>query len=890
MGSGSFLSDLVLSDVSRFEALRADPYLRRPKPDAVIARDVASGCQGARTFAELARGLRQVRRREVLRMGARELGWGSTEEVARELSAFADACLDEAVRFCDAELRAAHGEPTGPDGAASFVVMGMGKLGGQELNFSSDVDLIYFYSTDEGSAGSLSLHEYHARLSQAVTRAISEPTDDGYIFRVDLRLRPEGRSGAICNSLPAGERYYESFGRTWERQAWLRARPCAGDQRLGERVLETLKPFVYPRSAGPNAIDEVRTLRRLFREGAEAGDGFDVKLGSGGIRDVELVAQLLQMLYAGKRPDLRERGTLPALHKLWLAGLLSDHEERALSVAYRFFRRLEHRIQLENGAQTHRLPGDAASLLKFALRLGFDGPDALMAELNRHRAVVSAISDTLGEPEGGPPPAVLRLLDAARTPHETEADLRSMGFRKPEESARSLELVRARLPAEWLKEAIDSPDPDRALAHFRDLALGGSTGLFALLHEHPQLLTMLASLFGTSDRLSDHLVAHPRLWEPLLAGLGHPRPDEDAWRKELPARLAAIPASDEEERMREMRRYQAEEILRVGLHDVAGTLAPEEVSDQLTRLAEACLSACVDLVVTAMEARHGRPDAELTILGLGSLGARETRYGSDLDLVFLYSRGGTTSRGTDHQEWFVRLAQRLINVLGARLDEGRLYEVDTRLRPSGGQGLLVTSYDSFDAYHETTAAPWERAALLRARPIYTSTWPAGDGPTGFGDRLTRTTYGHPVPEAELRQELSRMRQRIEQERAKDRPGALHVRLSPGGLTDLEFVAAYGQLLHGAGEPAVRTTSPYEALAALMARGLVSGPAALLEDYRFLQRVSLRLRLLRDQGDDRLAIEDRAPLARTIDVTEAVLGEELAQRMRRVRDAFLATLG
>jgi glutamate-ammonia-ligase adenylyltransferase len=280
---------------------------------------------------------------------------GTSLAVARELSALADGCLEAAVTFCDAELQKAHGPPTSPEGKPSFVVMAMGKLGGEELNFSSDIDLIYVYSTDEGSAGALSLHEYYARLAQGVTRALADITDDGLIFRVDLRLRPEGRSGAICNSLAAAESYYESFGRTWERQALLRARPAAGDRALGARYLATLEPFIHPRTVGPGTIDEVRALRRLFEAEAE-GATFNVKLGKGGIRDIELVAQLLQLLYAGKRRELRERTTLPALHKLALAGLLSDQEARVLGSAYRWWRQVEHRLQLEHGSQTHQLP------------------------------------------------------------------------------------------------------------------------------------------------------------------------------------------------------------------------------------------------------------------------------------------------------------------------------------------------------------------------------------------------------------------------------------------------------------------------------------------------------------------------------------------------------
>jgi glutamate-ammonia-ligase adenylyltransferase len=668
LASGSFLPDILLSDVGRFAALRADPWLRRTKPHEVIAAEAVAATEGARGFAELQRRLRLFRRREMLRLGARELGWGTTLEVARELSGLADACLECAVDQAEAELRAAHGEPTSSERPPSFVVMGMGKLGGEELNFSSDVDLIYFYATDEGTAGSLTLHEYYTRLSQTVTRALGDITEDGLVFRVDLRLRPEGRSGAICNSLAAAESYYETFGRTWERQALLRARPAAGDRVLGAQLLKMLEPFVYPRTAGVKTIDEVLALRRMFRATAESG-GFDVKLAAGGIRDTELVAQLLQLLHGGKRPQLRERGTLAALHKLALAGLLSDQEARVLGRAYRFWRRIEHRLQLEHGAQTHQLPSDEDAREILARRLGIDGGlPALDALIDEQRAAVSAIADTLGEPEAAPSALVLRLLDAASSRTMVEDDLRAAGFKDLEASADALELAAGRMPAAWLEEAIESPDPDRALARFRDLALRGSLGLFTLLRQEPHLLRMLAGLFGTSERLSRHLLSHPAAWVPLFEGLGAPEPDPTEWRAVLPARLRGL---EDEEALREMRRFQAEEILRIGLHDVAGNLPPGAVSAQLGLLAEGCVAETLRLVAAPLVARFGRPDTGLTVLALGSFGAREMRYGSDLDLVFLYGRPGTTDRGMDHQEWFARLAQRLIGSLGALLDEGR---------------------------------------------------------------------------------------------------------------------------------------------------------------------------------------------------------------------------
>src|SRR5512138_156854 len=403
LASGEFLPELLMADAGAFARLAADPYLRRAKPPDAIAREVRAAVAGAAGLTELQRRLRLVRRYEVLRLGARELGWGTTEEVARELSAFADVCLDVAVEICDGELRRELGEPKADDGGpVQFVVMAMGKLGGDELNFSSDVDVCYFYSTDAGAAGEASLHHYYSELSRRVSAALEQPTADGMVFRVDLRLRPEGRNGPVCNSIAAAERYYETFGRTWERQAWLRARPAAGDRALGAELLAILEPFIYPRSIDARLIDEVRGLRALFRDPADAGGalgetGFDVKLGAGGIRDVEMVVQALQLLHAGKRPDLRERNTPRAFPRLVVAGLLGDREAWTLLSAYRFWRRLEHRVQVATGGQHHRLPAGDEARARFAAGLGFDSLDAFDAEVRSRRASVEVIAGTLGE-------------------------------------------------------------------------------------------------------------------------------------------------------------------------------------------------------------------------------------------------------------------------------------------------------------------------------------------------------------------------------------------------------------------------------------------------------------------------------------------------------------
>jgi glutamate-ammonia-ligase adenylyltransferase len=892
VGSGEFLPELLFADVRALGALAVDPYLRRPKPSEMIGQEVRSATAGAHDLGDLRRRLRLVRRGEILRLGVRELGWGTTEEVARELSAFADVCLDVTVAFCDAALTREVGPARADSGAAArFVVMAMGKLGGEELNFSSDIDVCYFYSTDAGAAGpagAFTLHHYYAELSRRVTATIEEPTADGMIFRVDLRLRPEGRSGPICNALPAAERYYETFGRTWERQAWLRARPAAGDRALGDELLAALDPFIYPRHVDPRMVEEVRGLRALFRDpadgsGALGETGFDVKLGSGGIRDVEMVVQALQLLHAGKRPDLRERNTPRAVPRLLVAGLLGAREAQTLLSAYRFWRRLEHRVQVATGAQRHRLPAADDARGAFARGLGFADLAAFDAEVAATRAAVEAIAATLGEPPAEAHLAAARMLDPMRSREELERRVTVSGFRDVESVAETLELIGARMPVAFLEEAIASPDPDRALGHFRDLALRGSVGLMALLREHPRLVRMLGTLFGTSDRLAELLVRHPEMWEPFVDGLGASVRSRGELAERLSARVDGEAqkeeAAREEAALRAIRSFQAEEILRIGLHDVAGSLGAGEVCAQLSDLAEVCFSAGIAAALPALEARLGKPRTALTVLGLGSLGAREMRYGSDLDLVFLFGADGESDSGVDHREWFARASHRFIAAMEAMLEEGRLYQVDTRLRPSGEQGLLVTSWASFERYHREDAAAWERVALLRARIVWSDEPPADRG--GHDRALATLAFDLPLDDERFRADLRRVRGRVERERGKVPAGSRHLHFDPGGIMDVELLVALGQLRQAA-DAEVRTTSTSAALERLVALGW---PATLRDDYAVLRRTALRLRLLLDRPQAVVSPRDLPALARSLGTTAVALGAELDERMARVRSVF-----
>ncbi|HTA18494.1 MAG TPA: DUF294 nucleotidyltransferase-like domain-containing protein, partial [Polyangia bacterium] len=472
-----------------------------------------------------------------------------------------------------------------------------------------------------------------------------------------------------------------------------------------------------------------------------------------------------------------------------------------------------------------------------------------------------------------------RLLNPLLDRAVLERLLAERGFREPEVAADALDVARARLPAAFVASAIASPDPDRALAHFRDVALNGSPGLLALLRAAPQLLRVLAALFGTSDRLSDLLIRHPTMWEPLLAGLGVARRGAPALAELLDGELRATDG-DEERVLRAVRRFQAQEILRVGLHDVAGSLDAGSVTEQLSTIAEICLAATIDLVLPALGKRLGAPRTGLTVLALGSLGAREMRYGSDLDLVFLYGADVEEDAASiGAQEWFGRASQRVIGALEAMLEEGRLYHVDTGLRPSGAQGLLVTSVDAFARYHERDAASWERVALLRARVVYSTELPARRAE--IEAMLTATAFDCPFDEARFRVELRDMRARVGRERGRSPAGSRHVRFDPGGVMDVELLVALGQLRHR-DDPGVRTTVTTDALDGLVALGW---PQALRDDYAFLKRLALRLRLLHDRPQDIVSPRDLAPLARTFGLPSETLAAQLDATMARVRATF-----
>lgn len=832
----------------------------------------------------LQRQLRRFRNRAYLRIALRDvLGLADIPSLTREISRVAEVVLAGAVAGIkkrqekEIGVPLAHGEtPCG------FVVLGMGKLGGEELNFSSDIDLIYVYETDNGSAGPLSLHAYFTRFAEILTRVVSEVTEEGFAFRVDLRLRPEGTRGALVNSLRSLEAYYEAFGRTWERAALLKARPVAGDLALGEQVLAMLQPYIYRRSLDLKQLKEIRELNRQIKQelNRRSTTVWDVKLGRGGIREIEFFVQALQLVYAGREVRLREKNTLRALDRLLYAGRISAREHASLRDAYIFFRRVEHRLQLLRERQTHTLPSSTEALLRLARSLGYQGESPekeILEEISLHRQKVSTIFETLfaGEEEPQDPlfhPAkggafeifeeIPFILAKDTPPEERIKALSSLGFSEPEGAERLLASLEKRpfspfspsAPPEvaslaqfLLTEVVQSPNPDRALLHLSTFIRPTSgIGYIKLFAQNPHLGRLLVNLFGTSDLLADYFVRHPDLIESLLsAGRAELRRKKERLKEALCSRMEK--GSDLEERLRIMRRFHQEETLRIALHDIGGELDWGAIQEELSDLAEVLVQTCLEEAIREDAARSGEegPAAPIAILGMGKLGGRELGYKSDLDLVFLYDGAPLAV------ERCVRIAQRTIFFLTCRLEEGLLYEIDTRLRPSGNQGALVASVEGFARYHGVGegntgagqhAQLWEEQALIRARGV------AGDKELlKRAVHIAKQAAFRPREKKQVFGEIRRMRKRMEEEIPKR--GTFHLKASAGGMVDVEFAVQALQLIYGHQGGKLCSPNTQEALAALQEAGYVSPEAArdLGEAYTWLGRLSSRVRLLYDQS-------------------------------------------
>lgn len=779
----------------------------------------------------LMRALRDYRQQAMLRWIYRDAnGLVSVPELTRELSDFADAAIDAVLHRAHAQLAHAHGEPMGAESGRPqrLCVIGMGKLGAQELNLSSDIDLIFAYSENGETTGPavISNQEFFVRLGQKIIRLLDTVTPEGFVFRVDMRLRPWGDGSALASSFAGMETYYEQHGREWERYALIKARICAGDRAEGQQLMAALRPFVFRRYLDFGAFESLREMKAMIeREVRRRGMDSNIKLGRGGIREAEFIVQAFQLIRGGVDRRLQQRELLPVLHLLGETGLLPAAVSAGLREAYLFLRVVEHRIQALQDRQTQSLPSSADEQQRLALGLGFADWPAFLQTLDRHRALVDAqFRDVVvaREANGGEEAGQGSALWTAGA-EELPALLTTAGFGEPTQSAALLAALREnravramqavgrerldRLMPRLLQECLRHHEPDVALA--RSLPLVESvlrrSAYMMLLVENHAALKRLVDLCAASPWIAEELARFPVLLDELLnaATLFTP-PKKDEIAAELRQVLVRLPEDDLEAQMDALRIFQKGQVLRVAASDVTGTLPLMKVSDYLTWLGEAVLEETLHLAWRGLVARHGRPlgrdgkpcDPGFIIVGYGKLGGIELGYGSDLDLVFIHngSPDGETdgAKPLDNASFFARLGQKIIAFLTTATSAGQLYEVDMRLRPSGNSGLLVSSLPAFCKYQEESAWTWEHQALVRARVV------AGDPALAEAfDRERHAVLATARERQKLQQEVIEMRAKMRSHLSSEAPGkkgrGFDLKQDRGGIVDIEFMVQYGVL-------------------------------------------------------------------------------------------------
>jgi glutamate-ammonia-ligase adenylyltransferase len=900
-----FLADALVRSPQTVPWL-LDPRVMQARSGEAMHAEVAAACRPFRTEEARLNALRRVKRRELCRIGLRDvLGDADLVTTTEELSELADACLAQAWAIVEPALHARYGRPghgaaDGHRAATGFAVIALGKHGGAELNYSSDIDLCFVYEAEGETDGPevVSSRTYFARLAEQLVGALTAMTEEGTVYRVDLRLRPEGSGGPLALPLDAYRAYHATRGALWERQALIKARVAAGDERVGQAFLDLVREIVYRPGQEREALGEIRAMknridRRLRARGQQERH---VKLGVGGIRDIEFHVQALQLLYGGQDPWLRERNSLRALHRLAERGYLSWEESGRLAHAYVFLRTIEHRLQILHALQTHTLPADPDELAKLARRLGYAGDREAAArtfllDYDRTRRTVRAAFEGFFDAPG---------REAPEAPPWDAATVAAVGFADPERARQNLRLlwegpalvavpgaVRAALRT-LLRATLDAlatvPDPDAALdALERFVATAGPrTAYLARLAEVPALLGGVLTFFTRSERLAQTLISRPELLDTLGPAAGAAPRSAPRLREAFGA--FPVPGADDADRLR---LFKQREELEIAWRDLVLGEEPIRVAWALGELAEACLGLAWERAMAAARAALGEPliagrPVPALVVGMGKLGGRELDYGSDLDLVVLY--GGLGETGPEAHVFFDRVVDHLYMLLTAITRTGQAFRVDLRLRQGGKATALAHSLETLDRYLGEEAALWERQALVRARPIL--------GDPALARRFMKLrcarVFGPGLSDAE-RAEIHRVRTRMELELGREGPGRVHLKFGAGGLVDVEFLVQVLQLTHGARHGRLRTASTRVALARLGTLGILPEATAgrLSEAYEFLRRLLRSLRLRQARPADclpltghvlaRLAREagldgGRALLARHREVAEFVRAE------------------
>jgi glutamate-ammonia-ligase adenylyltransferase len=856
----------------------------QPVARDVLGREITSEVAALADERAVMTALRRFKQRETLRIAYGDLvKHQRIDTVVKQISYLADAICEAAVQAARRKLQEQRGVPRAGDGtSARFVALALGKLGGVELNYSSDIDLVFLYDTDgqtDGARATSNL-EFFDRLARQVIKLLSDATEHGVAYRVDMRLRPEGSQGPIVMSREAALHYYDVLGRTWERQAFVKARPVAGDISLGREFLSQLEPWVYRRYLTLADIAGIKALKRRIEQRAakERADERDVKTGRGGIRDIEFVIQFLQLLNGGDLPQIRTPSTLDGIAALEQAGCLTMQERTILEENYAFLRKIEHRLQIMFDLQTHALPEGDDELRKLAVRMDYSQQDKSplarfksdyqsKTELNRkildHLLHSAFGDDSAAEPEGD------LVLDPEPSEATISETLGKYGFRDvpgayqnlmalASEKVAFLSVRRCRhflaaIAPRLLSAVAATPDPDFTLLSLSRVSdsLGGKGVLWELFSASPPSLRLYVTLCASSPYLSSILTGSPGMIDELMDSLVL---DKLPTEEQLAATLDELcrAAEDIEPILHSFKNSQH---LRVGVRDILGKEDLPGSHRALANVAEACLSQIAQREYERLVEKHGEPIivnrpregqvSEFVMLALGKLGAREPNYHSDLDLIFLYESDGNTRHrqrsrrdaATTNQHFFSQLGQRIVKVASQLGPHGKLYDVDARLRPTGKSGALATSLVEFGRYFaaEGGAQLWERQALCKARPISGSPAAREQVKAAVYDAITALAW-----RPEFADEIRRMRRRLEQS-ATPR----NIKRGAGGTVDIEFIVEMLQLKHAAMHPEVLATGTLGGIAALLEAGVLSDEDAsfLHTSYRFLRSIEARIRLM-----------------------------------------------
>jgi glutamate-ammonia-ligase adenylyltransferase len=916
-GNSPFLTHCVLSDIPFFaELVTRGPDAVLGEVLAALKQELCRELDPARFMAEL----RTARRRTALLVALADItGHWRLDRVVGALSDFADGALRAAVSHL---LRAAAGrgelelgDPDDPEAGCGFAVLGMGKLGARELNYSSDIDLIVLFDPERARyRGARGAQEGFVRMARDLVRLLEERTAEGYVFRTDLRLRPDPGAMPLAISLPAALTYYESMGQNWERAAMIKARAVAGDLDMGRSFLGELRPFVWRKALDFWAIQDIHSIKRQIHAhkggAAIAVLGHNIKLGRGGIREIEFFAQTQQLIFGGRDTSLRCAGTEAALAALAAAGRVEPRAVTDLSAAYRYLRRLEHRLQMVDDQQTQSLPPDEAGIERIAAFLGHERAADFRKELlgalgtvEDHYAELFEEEPTLSGPGnlvftgGEPEPGTLATLaalgfqDGARVFNLVRAW--HHGRHRATRSTRARELLTEIMPT-LLGALGKTTQPDLALAKFDEFLSGLPAGvqLFSLLHANPNLLDLLAEVMGGAPALAEVLSRRPGLLDAVLApDFFDPIPERTALAGELDAALGE--ARDFEDVLDLSRRWANDRRFQAGLHILRHAADVDESGRALSDIADTVLAGLHRPVLDELARAHGRVAGPgLAVVALGKLGAREMTVSSDLDLIFLYGteEGVGESDGAKPlaaSQYFARLAQRYINAVTALTGEGRLYEIDMRLRPSGNAGPIATTLAGWRRYHDEESWTWEHMALTRARVVV--------GAPELSQRIeaaVREVLTAPRDPDKLLIDVAEMRARIERERPAK--SIWSVKFLRGGLTDLEFLAQYLLLRHSEAHPEVIDSSTQVVFAKLAGAGLIGASLAerLIEATRLVRQVQGMLRLTAapafdaDTGSPAL----QAALARAAGMPDfAALRAALIGSAQMVHEVFIDTI-